>query len=631
MATELTRRNLVKGVLGSVAVGALVSPIASATPAEEGRFERTIAWDAEYDVIVIGFGGAGANTAIAAADEGARVLLLEKAPEGYAGGNSNVCGQFVCSTEKPEGVKTYFQGLRTGWESPSDEMLDVYIQGMVDNRAWLEHLNAPNITVLPIREFPDMEGADCFDAMCVAGTLSDGSAYNLFKDNVLQRSELIDVWYEAPAEHLIQDPATKIVHGVVVQNAGNELKVRAKNGVVLACGGWENNPQMQNDYNHREFWPSLGHALYNTGDGVRMGLEVGADLWHMGNIVTNNCEFVDPETGMPTFVFGGSGPMHKAADLYGMMLAPDGSRVDETYTVMNKAKHGKVCQHGTWRNASFPSTMYYIWDQNIQDLGAINDGWSADGAEEVARGWVAKADTPEELLRLVGLDEAVIPVALDNLERYNSYCRDGFDPQFGRTEKMSALVNAPFYGVKITPCTTNTQGGPRRGIGGEVLDPQGDPIPHLYEAGELGDIWSNLYQAGCNLGGGLIFGRISGRNAASVKDDSLQEDLVTDGYHPEVVEAEYPVAANQYIGKGKGKGQAPMAVRVTIENGVLTDVEVLEDYESRGLAAVDRAFAILPAAMVAANSAAVDVVTSATRTSVGLMAAVADALSQVVR
>ena len=112
-------------------------------------------------------------------------------------------------------------------------------------------------------------------------------------------------------------------------------------------------------------------------------------------------------------------------------------------------------------------------------------------------------------------------------------------------------MNPPFYGIPLTHCTCNTQGGPRRNERGEVLDVEGNPIPHLYEAGELGDIWSNLYQASCNLGGGMIFGRISGANAAAVKDDSVQDDLVADGYVYEPAIVEYECGENQYIGRGK--------------------------------------------------------------------------------
>ena len=217
---------------------------------------------------------------------------------------------------------------------------------------------------------------------------------------------------------------------------------------------------------------------------------------------------------------------------------------------------------------------------------------------------------------------------VESVATYNGYCEAGVDPQYGRTEDLEALVTPPFYGIPLTHCTCNTQGGPRRNERGEVLDVEGNPIPHLYEAGELGDIWSNLYQASCNLGGGMIFGRISGANAAAVKDDSVQDDLVAEGYVYEPVTVEYECGENQYIGRGKGKGQAPMVVRVTMDGDAIADIEVLEHYETDGLLPIAKCLRDMPAAMVEANSAAVDAVAGATRTAAGLLVAVNDALAQ---
>ena len=127
----------------------------------------------------------------------------------------------------------------------------------------------------------------------------------------------------------------------------------------------------------------------------------------------------------------------------------------------------------------------------------------------------------------------------------------------------------------------------------------------------------------------MIFGRISGANAAAVKDDVTQDSLLEgEGFKPTVAERSYECSENQYIGYGMGKGMAPMAVRVTIEDGTITNVEVLEHWETLGWAAIDRAFATLPQAIIDANGTDVDMVSGATRTSAGIIAAVADAMAQ---
>ena len=132
---KLNRREFVTAgaMLGAAASAASSLAIADEAPSD-AAFERSVEWDSEYDVIVVGLGGAGCATAITAADAGAKVLVLEKAPEGYSGGNSNICMQWICYTEDPEGVRTYFEQLRGGYETPSDAILDVYIDEMQKNK-----------------------------------------------------------------------------------------------------------------------------------------------------------------------------------------------------------------------------------------------------------------------------------------------------------------------------------------------------------------------------------------------------------------------------------------------------------------------------------------------------------------
>ena len=80
---------------------------------------------------------------------------------------------------------------------------------------------------------------------------------------------------------------------------------------------------------------------------------------------------------------------------------------------------------------------------------------------------------------------------------------------------LAPIAEPPFYAVELSPSMLNTQGGPRRNEKGQIVRPDGTPIPRLYSAGELGSIYSYLYQGTGNIGECLAFGRISGRNAAA--------------------------------------------------------------------------------------------------------------------
>ncbi len=588
-------------------------------------------------MVVVGLGGAGCATAITAADLGSSVLVLEKASEAESGGNSNVCMQFMGWTDDAPRMVEYMKWMRGDYETPSDEMIEVYVDEMTRSKEFFENLGASDTTSFSMPEFPMCEYSDAYKPFTTNGYYGvrpgenfggDGQTYALLKRNVVERADLIDVWYEAPATHLIQDPQTRIVHGVEAQVGEQTIKVRAKNGVVLACGGFENNVRMQQDYFGNTFWPSLGRALWNEGDGIRMAQEVGAQLWHMNNRATTNGEFYDPTTQTPTFVFG------KYAASCGIVVGDDGTRIDESHVLFamgNPAQaHGKVWNHGMFTCPSLPDDMWYVYDQAILDKGQIHASWSVDGSEEMARGWIQKADTLEGIAELIGLDETATERFMKTIEDYNGFCAEGDDKQYGRTQFLEPIATAPFYLIKLTACTVNTQGGPERGVGGEIIDTNGEPIPHLYEAGELGDIWSNLYQSGNNLGGGMIFGRISGRNAVAAKDDVTQDDLVAEGegFRPAVEEVEYECSENQYIGRGLGKSPAPIVVRVTLDGEKITSVEILEQHETPGLIRVEQALERMPQQMIETGSPDADIITNATRTSAGIIEAVYDALAQ---
>ena len=102
--------------------------------------------------------------------------------------------------------------------------------------------------------------------------------------------------------------------------------------------------------------------------------------------------------------------------------------------------------------------------------------------------------------------------------QWNAIVEIGEDTAFGRTLMFEGFGEGPYYAVEMSPSMLNTQGGPRRNEHAEVVKPGGKPVGRLYSAGELGSIYSYLYQGTCNIGECLAFGRTAGRNAAGLKD-----------------------------------------------------------------------------------------------------------------
>ncbi|MFC1918395.1 FAD-dependent oxidoreductase [Chloroflexota bacterium] len=480
-------------------------------------------WDRDTDVIVVGYGAAGAATAITAYDEGAEVLILEKAPEGEEGGNSRVAvGGWFTPTPVSRAI-SYFNALCGAYSVP-EEMVKVWAEEMGENKDWVISLGGNPVksrTGLAGAEFPELPGADCVHSYRQNGERGNEQLFKLLKTSVDKRG--IKVLYATPGKELIENCPTKEILGVRTEREGNQFNIKAKRAVVLTCGGFENNQEMV-----RDFLTNLPYCYpwgtpYNTGDGIKMAMAAGADLWHMNNIA--GPWYALKVTEFPSVFMIRA--LYYDKELPGGMIlvGADGKRfINEKH----KIAHGKVQVAGRWIQAPSPCPMFMVFDHTLFSAGPLynkndSEGWNAilkvydwsdDNSAEMARGWINKADTIEELAMRIKLNPAVLE---DTANKWNKCCAVGKDTDFGRTVMLSPIGAKPFYAIEVSPAFINTQGGPRRNGKGQILRPDGSPIRRLYSAGELGSIHSFLYQAAGNLGECLAFGRISGRNAATEK------------------------------------------------------------------------------------------------------------------
>jgi succinate dehydrogenase/fumarate reductase flavoprotein subunit len=276
----------------------------------------------------------------------------------------------------------------------------------------------------------------------------------------------------------------------------------------------------------RDYLPGIPYCYtsgspYNEGDGISMAMSVGADLWHMNNFAGPSMALKVPEI-RTTFSMQA---LHHSKQMPGGMIVvgPDARRfTDEKF----KTRHGKVPVNGRWLPLATPCPMFMIFDHTLFRAGPLYDKhpshgwtqiierypWSEDNSVELAKGWIRRADTIGALAPMVGLN----PDALaDTIGRWNALCDLGRDAEFGRSLMLAPIIEQPFYAVELSPSMLNTQGGPRRNERAQIVRPDGSAIPRLYSAGELGSIYSYLYQGTGNIGECLAFGRIAGRNAAA--------------------------------------------------------------------------------------------------------------------
>jgi uncharacterized protein with FMN-binding domain/succinate dehydrogenase/fumarate reductase flavoprotein subunit len=509
-------------------------------------------------------------------------------------------------------------------------MIEFFVDGSMGIADWLVSLGADEARTkarIPgASEYPELPGWEASGMILVDGTTWSGSLWRLLYRNVMARSDKIDIWFSSPAVRLIQDKETRIIHGVEVENGGKLYNVRAVNGVVMAMGGFANNDEMLENYTHLADAYSKG-SRYNTGDGVKMAIDVGADLWNMATISGPDVNFVIPETGIAAgYLYTDTTrftPAYTGFTAHNVInVGGDGTRF------MNEAetpRHGYVETSGTWFPLQVPHNSWCVFDETARNITPPYLSWSPGVEEEIAKGWVIRANTIEELAVKMNIDPAALTKTISD---FNRYCAQGNDPDFHVDPTyLKPIATAPYYAFPIKATILNTQGGAKRNVKCEVLDVWGNPIPHLYSAGEFGCFIPDVYQFGGDLAEVGITGREAGKNAAIPKTDvpraSMPRGTPVDLRTPPPV---YTAGPNEYIGMGFGIS-GNIVVKVTLDSAKkITAINFLRIHETRGIS--DRAVRLVPQAIIAANSTNVDTVTGATITSKAIIEAVNDALSK---
>ena len=461
----------------------------------------------EADVVIVGYGGAGAVAAITAHDSGADVLVLEKSSQG--GGNTRLATSSFTGVIPGAPAQDHLRRLCAG--TVEEDTIDAYIECASRNVEFLRELGGNPVPYFPGPTFPKVPGAETMLRFRAAeDAFGEGGRrlWIVLSDNVEKRS--IRVVTNTAVRRIIQG-ASKEVLGVEASRDGGEFMVSAKRAVILTCGGFEFDESMKREYIRVPEVYAFGHTE-NTGDGIRMAQEAGAALWHM-NAVACPLGYKFPEYAA-AFDSHFPGPGYLAIDQYGERFM---NECGGHYTKWIHVSHF-VPERLEWNRIP----CFFVFDEKTRLSGPISRvtgrnrslyQWSADNSAEIHRGWILKGGTLSELAGKMSLRDDVRLAA--TLERYNRFCNTGKDDDFGRpADTLAALETPPFYAIPAYPCLLNTQGGPKRNARAQVLDSWDRPIPRLYAAGELGSMWGFMYQSGGNLGECLAFGRVAGLHAA---------------------------------------------------------------------------------------------------------------------
>jgi succinate dehydrogenase/fumarate reductase flavoprotein subunit len=496
----------------------------------------------EADLVVVGFGAAAMAAALSASARGAEVIVLEKQPSDAHTPSTRMSGGVIMGVNDADRGARYLERCARGMVPA--EVCSAWARRAAALPDWLERIGAgEELALVRIggaeQELEGAEAIDCYmqglpsegavaheSSSLIAAGLGRNSLdrrtgrdlYRILRRLVEARGEVAVHWESAGAR-LLSDGDGRVV-GVEARGPQGKLRVHARAGVVLACGGYEFDAEMRRNYLKAEpiyFYGNPG----NSGDGVRMAQAVGADLWHMNQMIGRAVgRFLDEHGVEQIFQFRMAPPGYVITDSHGRRFASEQPQAESKHAYYH---HLIVYDPDASEYPRIPS--YWFFDRRRIEAGMLTSpvsgrvgvglyDWSEDNRREIDRGWIAEGATVAEAAALAGVLEPEL--AAETVAAYNAACAAGEDP-FGRpAETMVALDRPPYYCVALYPGGSNTSGGPRRDAAARVLGVDGAPIPGLFAAGELGSPIAQLYPAdGSNLSEALCFGQIAAETALS--------------------------------------------------------------------------------------------------------------------
>jgi succinate dehydrogenase/fumarate reductase flavoprotein subunit len=479
----------------------------------------------DFDVVVVGAGGAGATAAIEAAELGASVLVLEKT--GVSGGNTQDSGGSFRLIVDRKGAIEHFWSLCQG-TTPRD-VIEVFIDGLIELPAWVEahggrlvgESGVKNYSrwVFPARgpgtSFPEMPGADSLGQRVYVQPTTPGrrrgaALWDFLNQNLTRLG--VPVVLNARVSKLDEQDRPRAVVGVEVETSNGTTVIRARSGVILCSGGFAYDQALMQQYLGLAL-PAMSTPGKASGDGIRMAQAVGADLWHMSGVsMTVGYKFPDLEAGF-----------HCRIPAYGFIMVDQKARryVSET-DLEGHSAHLAMLVQDSISGAYTRAPSFVVLDEPTRQAGPMaadefgenrHYSWSDDNSAEIERGWIHRANTIDELAHVLGLPSSELKRSVDEFNLCAT--TKSSDPLGRSSERMRPIETPPFYGVAVYPSLVNTQGGPRRNARSAIVRPDGSPIPGLFGAGELGSIWNRLYPGAGNLSECLVFGRFAGRNAVT--------------------------------------------------------------------------------------------------------------------
>lgn len=529
---------------------------------------KTVHEDMSSDVVIIGGGGAGLASAISASENGANVIVIEKNAE--VGGDTLVCGAIYNASDRKlqeklqmmneekmqvienalneKAVNDEHKALQDKVKNELEEFKTLNNSldggaGVFDSENWFslqtynggdKKANLMLVKTLCYNAYECLNwikdiGVEFYDFISQgAGSLWERTHTNKspmgtgFISNYLEKiskDDKIKILTNTTAVKIDKDENGRVNTVFCRDKYGNEFNIKANRSVIIATGGFSANETLLNQYNKtiESKWkdidlgalPTTNRKTVSTGDGIDLGLSVGADvvdmseiqLLYLGNLQNGELTKYPPRcvNGTDQVIF---------INKNGERFTNEGGRRDE------------ICKD----ILEEPDKMFYILESADGDKYVdiySSEFKSADGFTLdylVDNDYVYVGNTLEELAQKLNINVEVLE---NTISEFNE-CVDGKEDKFGRTLYSTKIEKGPYIATKRQVSVHHTMGGLKIDEDAQVLDTNGNKIEGLYAAGEV----TGGIHGGNRLGGNavvdtVVFGRIAGRNAALDTLDAL--------------------------------------------------------------------------------------------------------------
>jgi len=553
---SINRRDLLKGaaILSGAAVLSGLAGCDNTKAPSGGDGSSNRKWDEEYDIVVVGAGGAGLVAAINAAvqDGDATIAVLEKTSSiggstGLSQGNIGANSTDLLLDTYAKGndfmgndtVQMYYEDkLASGMYLSDPDVARVFCENSLENYNWLKSLGITwsanyryegavypssdplNATILGSSQYLQRFTNGVYQGINRKSRYNYGPKYKDKTGGIGNIQCLLDTLEKYPNAQIITETAMKSiirenqtsgeVLGLMVSSGSSEKAIRAKRAVILACGGYAGNADMLNLHDPRvHVTTQTSGYTGNTGDGIIAAQFIGAQALNMHAIQIDH-----------------GGTAVSAAD----SLA--GGPETNPFTNYNPAVYLDLNREGKrfWSELTNRSEQYMEAKMTCLHANGIKTWWKFGDSKSVAsknltadqwatykRVYGKECNTLEEVASVIGCNVATLK---ETINRYNTFVDNKKDTDFGKetiylTQKFDT---PPYYVMEVTYYCRTTPGGLRINKNAEIIDFNGKPIPRLFGAGEVtgnthgrfrncgGDAWTDL----------VCFGRIAGTNAAKL-------------------------------------------------------------------------------------------------------------------